>query len=59
VAAFRFARLPEDADLLERARALAGVLLEADPDLAEPEHALLGLALEAAHGEAGRLAIPA
>jgi ATP-dependent DNA helicase RecG len=59
VAAFRFARLPEDADLLERARALAGVLLEADPGLAAPEHALLGLALEAAHGEAGRLAIPA
>jgi ATP-dependent DNA helicase RecG len=59
VAAFRFARLPEDADLLERARALAGVLLEADPDLAEPEHALLDLALQAAHGEGGRLAIPA
>ena len=59
VAAFRFARLPEDADLLERARALAGVLLEADPDLAEPEHALLHLALQAAHGETGRLAIPA
>jgi ATP-dependent DNA helicase RecG len=59
IAAFRFARLPEDADLLERARALAGVLLEADPGLTAPEHVLLGLALEAAHGEAGRLAIPA
>jgi ATP-dependent DNA helicase RecG len=59
VAAFRFARLPEDADLLERARALAGALLEADPDLAEPEHALLHLALQAAHGQTGRLAIPA
>ena len=59
MAAFRFARLPDDAPLLERARAVARDLLDADPDLAAPEHALLGLALRAAHGAAARLAIPA
>jgi ATP-dependent DNA helicase RecG len=38
---FRVARLPEDAELLERARARADELLDRDPELAEPEHALL------------------
>jgi ATP-dependent DNA helicase RecG len=41
LARFRFARLPDDADVLERAYAQAERLLEADPDLAAPEHALL------------------
>ncbi|HEY2636702.1 MAG TPA: ATP-dependent DNA helicase RecG [Solirubrobacteraceae bacterium] len=49
--AFSVARLPEDADLLGRARALAGELLRADPLLAEAEHALLGEALRAVHAE--------
>ena len=40
-AAFRFARLPEDVELLERARASAREILDADPELAAPEHALL------------------
>ena len=38
---FRVARLPEDQELLERARARADELLDADPELDDPEHALL------------------
>jgi ATP-dependent DNA helicase RecG len=45
LARFRFARLPEDADVLERAHARAALLLEEDPRLEAPEHALLGDAL--------------
>ena len=41
LARFRFARLPDDADVLERAYARAQDLLDADPGLASPEHALL------------------
>jgi ATP-dependent DNA helicase RecG len=48
---FRTARLPEDAELLERARACAEDLIAADPDLALPEHALLADALARALGE--------
>ncbi len=44
MAAFKHARLPDDADLLERVRVHAGALLADDPDLAAPEHALLALA---------------
>ncbi|MCD6725924.1 MAG: ATP-dependent DNA helicase RecG [Solirubrobacteraceae bacterium] len=58
-AAFRHARLPDDAELLERARASARDLVERDPALALPEHALLADALRAAHGEVERIAIPA
>ena len=45
LARFRFAQLPDDAALLERAHVHAEALLAADPELAEPEHALLGAAL--------------
>jgi len=41
---FKVARLPEDAELLQRARDRADALLEGDPDLARPEHALLRVA---------------
>jgi ATP-dependent DNA helicase RecG len=41
LARFRFARLPDDADVLERAYVRAQDLLDADPGLAAPEHALL------------------
>ena len=58
-AGFRFARLPEDGDLLERARAVARDLVDADPELAAPEHVPLGDALRAAHGTTDRAAIPA
>ncbi len=49
-AEFRIARLPEDATLLERARAQAETIMAADPELRSPEHALLGAALERAFG---------
>src|SRR4051794_5653529 len=48
--AFRFARLPEDAELLSTARRHAGELLSADPELASPEHVLLDDAIRAAYG---------
>ncbi|HVL95406.1 MAG TPA: ATP-dependent DNA helicase RecG [Solirubrobacteraceae bacterium] len=59
LAAFRFARLPDDAELLEAARRQAQALLEADPELAEPEHALLEDALVAAYGQEALEPIPA
>jgi ATP-dependent DNA helicase RecG len=43
--AFKFARLPEDVELLQRARRHAREILDADPELRTPEHALLAEAL--------------
>ncbi|MGH2947245.1 MAG: ATP-dependent DNA helicase RecG, partial [Solirubrobacteraceae bacterium] len=57
--AFRFARLPEDVELLERARMRARGILDDDPRLAEPEHALLEDALAAAYGPDALEPIPA
>jgi ATP-dependent DNA helicase RecG len=51
LARFAFARLPDDADVLERARRLAEALLGDDPALERPEHALLADALRAAEAE--------
>jgi ATP-dependent DNA helicase RecG len=51
LARFRFARLPDDGALLERAHARAAVVLQADPRLEAPEHALLADALAAAEAE--------
>jgi ATP-dependent DNA helicase RecG len=51
--------LPDDADLLERARARAEAIVAADPQLREPEHALLGDALERAFGAEALEPIPA
>jgi ATP-dependent DNA helicase RecG len=51
LARFRFARLPDDAALLERAHRRAERLLRADPALAAPEHALLADALAAVEAE--------
>jgi ATP-dependent DNA helicase RecG len=45
LARFRFAALPDDAELLERAHAQAAALLREDPGLASAEHVLLGEAL--------------
>ncbi|MHB8241452.1 MAG: ATP-dependent DNA helicase RecG [Solirubrobacteraceae bacterium] len=56
---FRVARLPDDGDLLERARARAETIVAHDPDLSEPEHALLGLELERRFGDEGLEPIPA
>jgi ATP-dependent DNA helicase RecG len=55
---FRVARLPEDADLLERARDRAESLLGHDPELAAPEHALLRDAVASRFGP-GHDPIPA
>ncbi|MFA9271135.1 MAG: helicase-related protein, partial [Baekduiaceae bacterium] len=51
LARFRVARLPEDADLLERAHGRAERLLALDPRLEQPEHALLADALALAESE--------
>jgi ATP-dependent DNA helicase RecG len=56
---FRVARLPEDAQLLELARARAQAILAADPELRAPEHALLGIALERELGAEAIEPIPA
>jgi ATP-dependent DNA helicase RecG len=58
-AQFRVAQLPQDADLLERAREWAGVLLETDPELRDPEHVLLEVALHLAYGADAMAPIPA
>jgi ATP-dependent DNA helicase RecG len=55
----RIACLPDDADLLERARARAEAIVAADPQLREPEHALLADALERAFGAEALEPIPA
>jgi ATP-dependent DNA helicase RecG len=56
---FRVARLPDDAELLELARARAQAILAADPELREPEHALLGIALARETGGEALAPIPA
>ncbi len=55
----RVASLPQDAQLLERAREWAKRLLAADPALSAPEHALLGEALELTLGAEAHEPIPA
>jgi ATP-dependent DNA helicase RecG len=47
---FRVARIPEDADLLQRARDRAEELLREDPALEAPEHVLLKAAASARFG---------
>ena len=56
---FKVASLPEDAQLLERARARAEAIVAADPELEAPEHALLGEALERRFGAEALEPIPA
>ncbi len=55
---FEVACLPEDAALLERARARAEAIVATDPELEGPEHALLGEALAHAVGRRGARADP-
>jgi ATP-dependent DNA helicase RecG len=55
----RVASLPQDVELLERAREWAKRLLATDPALAAPEHALLGEALERVLGAEAYEPIPA
>ncbi len=59
VAAFRFAQMPQDAEVLERARASARELVDEDPDLLLAEHVMLADALRSAHGAVAQTAIPA
>jgi ATP-dependent DNA helicase RecG len=56
---FNVACLPEDAQLLERARARAEAIVAADPELRTPEHTLLGEALEREFGAEALEPIPA
>jgi ATP-dependent DNA helicase RecG len=49
-AVFRFAQLPEDAELLERARLLARAITDEDPQLRAPENELLAQALVTSFG---------
>jgi ATP-dependent DNA helicase RecG len=59
LAQFRFARLPEDAELLERARLRARAMLDVDPELASSEHVLLEEAVRLAYGADALEPIPA
>jgi ATP-dependent DNA helicase RecG len=59
LAQFKVACLPQDARLLERARACAEAILAADAELREPEHALLADALENSFGSEALEPIPA
>jgi ATP-dependent DNA helicase RecG len=59
LAVFKFARLPDDAALVEAARVYADALFDADPDLEQPQHTLLADALAAAYGEAQLQPLPA
>ena len=59
LAQFQVARLPEDAELLDGARADRPALLEEDPELELPEHALLEWAVQAAYGADALDPIPA
>jgi ATP-dependent DNA helicase RecG len=56
---FCVARLPQDADLLELARARARAILAGDPRLGAPEHALLAAALARVLSDAAPASIPA
>jgi ATP-dependent DNA helicase RecG len=56
---FKIACLPEDAPLLERARARAQAIQDTDPELRAPEHALLGEQLQRTFGAEALEPIPA
>lgn len=56
---YRFARLPDDAELLERARHHARAILDADPRLEAPEHVLLEDAIVRTYGADALEPIPA
>jgi ATP-dependent DNA helicase RecG len=59
LAQFKIACLPQDAPVLERARACAEAIVAADAELREPEHALLAESLESSFGSDGLEPIPA
>jgi ATP-dependent DNA helicase RecG len=57
--AFRVARMPDDEDLLERARSRAEAILARDPELDEPEHTLLAAAIGVPGADGAGSPIPA
>jgi ATP-dependent DNA helicase RecG len=59
MAQFQAARLPQDAQLLDRARTWAEAIVRADPSLGKPEHGLLAQALERTYGREAAEPIPA
>jgi ATP-dependent DNA helicase RecG len=59
LSSFRVARLPDDEQLLERARTCAAAAIDADPELSLPKHALLADALHRFHGAEAFDPIPA
>jgi ATP-dependent DNA helicase RecG len=59
VGQFKFACLPEDGELLERARRLAREILREDPALGGPLHGLLGETLRSTFGAEALKPIPA
>ncbi len=59
LAQFRVACLPQDAPLLELARARAELILQDDPELSRPENSLLSDELQDAFGEEALRPIPA
>jgi ATP-dependent DNA helicase RecG len=56
---FKFARMPEDLELLERARRHAREILDSDPELQAPEHTLIEDAITRAYGADALEPIPA
>jgi ATP-dependent DNA helicase RecG len=56
---FRVACLPDDSELLERARAHAEAIVDSDPELTAPEHVLLGDELRRRYGDAEFEPVPA
>ncbi|MGO9903224.1 MAG: ATP-dependent DNA helicase RecG [Solirubrobacteraceae bacterium] len=50
-AQYVFAQLPDDAELLDRARRHSQLISAADPDLERPEHALIARVLRARYGD--------
>jgi ATP-dependent DNA helicase RecG len=56
---YRFARMPGDEELLERARHHARRILDADPRLRQPEHVLIEDAIQRAYGAEALEPIPA
>jgi len=59
LAQFKVAELPRDAELLDRARAVAERIASADPELTAPENALLGAELVDVFGSQALAPIPA
>ncbi|MGO9752970.1 MAG: ATP-dependent DNA helicase RecG [Solirubrobacteraceae bacterium] len=58
-AQYAFAQLPDDSELLERARRHSQLITQADPDLEHPEHALIARALRARYGDDASTPLPA